>query len=319
MRRSRPTCAPRWASAIILEGVLASRFRAGRVLLAGDAAHRHPPTGALGLTSAIHDVHNLCWKLAAVLSGEACEELLDTYEAERRPVDARNVQRSLENAVNHIQIGEVLQVGPEKSEQENWACLARLWSGRAEDEQLRAQVMRLMRASSMEFGELAVEYGYRYDSSAVVPDASPPPVPIDDIRVYEPSTRPGSPLPHAWIEDEQGARRPIKDLVSPGRFLLIAGEDGQAWCEAAGELAKAHGLALDAVRIGHIDGDLFDPRCMWLRHREIGPEGAILVRPDRFVAWRAAGAAGDAAGELAQALSRILARAVGASHAAAAM
>ncbi len=50
-----------------LEGVLASSFRAGRVLLAGDAAHRHPPTGGLGLTSAIHDVHNLCWKLAAVI------------------------------------------------------------------------------------------------------------------------------------------------------------------------------------------------------------------------------------------------------------
>ena len=52
---------------------------------------------------------------------------------------------------------------------------------------------------------------------------------------------------------------------------------------AARELADAHGLPLDAVRIGHIDGDLFDPRCTWLRRRGIGPEGAILVRPDRFV------------------------------------
>jgi 2-polyprenyl-6-methoxyphenol hydroxylase-like FAD-dependent oxidoreductase len=75
----------------------------------GDAAHRHPPTGGLGLTSAIHDVHNLCWKLAAVIEGHAEDSLLDTYEAERRPVDALNVQRSLENAVNHLQLGIVLR------------------------------------------------------------------------------------------------------------------------------------------------------------------------------------------------------------------
>ena len=74
----------RWA----LEGVLAAKFRAGRVFLVGDAAHRHPPTGGLGLTSGIQDSQNLCWKLAAVLKGQAGESLLDTYEAERRPVDA---------------------------------------------------------------------------------------------------------------------------------------------------------------------------------------------------------------------------------------
>ena len=83
----------RWS----MEGILADRFRVGRVFLVGDAAHRHPPTGGLGLTSAIHDAHNLCWKLAAVLAGHAGDALLDSYEAERRPVDGRNVQRSLEN------------------------------------------------------------------------------------------------------------------------------------------------------------------------------------------------------------------------------
>ena len=158
-----------------LEGVLASRFRAGRVLLVGDAAHRHPPTGGLGLTSAIHDVHNLCWKLAAVLAGQAGDALLDTYEAERRPVDARNVQRSLENAVNHLQINAGARAQPgEQRAGELGANLQRLWSGRPEDEQVRREVMRLMRASSMEFGELNVEYGYAYDSAAVLPDGSDP-------------------------------------------------------------------------------------------------------------------------------------------------
>lgn len=80
------------------------------------------------------------------------------------------------------------------------------------------------------------------------------PAPADEIRVYQPSTRPGAPLPHAWIDDEDGRRRPVKDLVAPGRFLLIAGEDGQAWCDAARQLAAEAGVPLDAVRIGHLDG-----------------------------------------------------------------
>jgi 2,4-dichlorophenol 6-monooxygenase len=126
--------------------------------------------------------------------------------------------------------------------------------------------------------------------------------------VYQPSTRPGSPLPHAWIDDEDGNRRPIKDLVAPGRFLLIAGEDGEAWCEAAQALATEANLPLDAVRIGHLDGDVYDPRCAWLRQREIQSDGAILVRPDRFIAWRQATSAQDPRSALARALRRILAR-----------
>jgi 2,4-dichlorophenol 6-monooxygenase len=131
---------------------------------------------------------------------------------------------------------------------------------------------------------------------------------VDDIRVYEPSTRPGAPLPHAWIDDDDGNRRAIKDLVTPGRFLLIAGEDGGAWCDAARRLAADTGVPLDAVRIGHVDGDLFDPRSTWLRHRGIGPQGAVLVRPDRFVGWRSLGTSEQPLDELAGALGRILAR-----------
>jgi 2,4-dichlorophenol 6-monooxygenase len=134
--------------------------------------------------------------------------------------------------------------------------------------------------------------------------------PSDDIRVYQPSTRPGAPLPHAWIDDEDGRRRPVKDLVAPGRFLLIAGEDGAAWCDAARQLAGETGIPLDAVRIGHVDGDLYDPRCTWVRHREFGPEGAILVRPDRYVAWRSMGASDAPAQELKRALGQVLAQPV---------
>ena len=119
----------RWS----VEAVIASAFRAGRVFLLGDAAHRHPPTGGLGLTSAIHDAQNLCWKLGAVLAGHASPALLDTYEAERRPVDERNCQRSLENAINHFPTGAALGVSRRTPPEENMEQLRRMWSGRPED------------------------------------------------------------------------------------------------------------------------------------------------------------------------------------------
>ena len=115
----------RWS----VEAVLASRFGVGRVFLLGDAAHRHPPTGGLGLTSAIHDAQNLCWKTAAVLSGSASPALLDTYGAERRPVDERNCQRSLENAVNHFATGAALGISPDKTAEENMGCCGRSGAG----------------------------------------------------------------------------------------------------------------------------------------------------------------------------------------------
>ncbi|MFM9023280.1 MAG: FAD-dependent monooxygenase [Solirubrobacterales bacterium] len=286
--------------------VLAERFREGRVFLVGDAAHRHPPTGGLGLNSAFHDAHNLCWKLAAVLGGQAGPALLDTYEEERKPVDARNVQRSMENALGQLMIFNATGLSPEQDEEANRAALARLWSGREEDAEARSAFLAAVRAQSQEFSEHNVEYGYAYESAAVVQDGTPPAESPDDMRVHAPSTRPGSPLPHAWVDDEDGNRRPIKDLVAPGRFLLIAGEDGQPWVDAAQELATA-GQPVDALRIGHLEGDLYDARSLWARHRGISREGAVLVRPDRFVAWRSAGAAEDPAGELGSALDAVLA------------
>lgn len=294
----------RWA----LEGVQAERFRAGRVFLVGDAAHRHPPTGGLGLTSGIQDAHNLCWKIAAVLKGQAGEALLDSYEAERAPVDGQNIQRSMENSMGHMAIGQAMGLSPTASAEENWAQVKRLLSDRPEDAEHRRGAMRAIRTLCMEANELNVEYGYRYSSPAIVADGSPAPVSADEIRLYEPGTFPGSPLPHAWLDDGAGARLPIKDLVRPGRFLLIAGEAGGAWCAAAEALADAGDLPLDAVRIGHVDGDLFDPRLMWARRRGISATGAVLVRPDRVVCWRQTEADGDPATTLEQALGWVLGR-----------
>lgn len=77
---------PRWTSRFTDATRLAERYRAGRVLLAGDAAHVHPPLGGQGLNLGIQDAFNLGWKLAAEVDGWAPDDLLDTYETERRPV-----------------------------------------------------------------------------------------------------------------------------------------------------------------------------------------------------------------------------------------
>ena len=173
-------------------------------------------------------------------------------------------------------------------------------------------VLRAMRAQSMEFSELNVEYGYAYDSAAVVPDGSPAPEPIDDIRIYEPSTRPGAPLPHAWIDDEDGNRRPIKDLVAPGRFLLIAGEDGERVVRG-GRATRRRGRP-PARRSADRP-----PRRRPLRPalRVASPscrsqsDGAILVRPDRLHRLASARPRPTTRrAELADALGRILARPV---------
>jgi 2,4-dichlorophenol 6-monooxygenase len=212
------------------------------------------------------------------------------------------------SAVDHLTAVAAMGISHEYTAEENWANLERMFSGDPADREHRSKVMRIVREQSMEFGELNVEYGFSYEAGAIVADDSEPPASPDEVRIYLPSTRPGAPLPHAWIDDEDGNRRPIKDLVAPGRFLLIAGEEGETWCAAARELAAAYDLPLDAVRIGHLDGDLFDPRCAWLRQREIGSDGALLVRPDRFVAWRSVGEASDPAEALADAWKRLMAR-----------
>jgi 2,4-dichlorophenol 6-monooxygenase len=289
-------------------GVLADRFRSGRVFVLGDAAHRHPPTGGLGLVSAIHDAHNLCWKLALVLRGVAGEDLLDTYEPERRPVDERNIRRSLENAMAYLVMGEAMGVDERAATgEERWDRIARLWSEAAEDQRHRRAVRDLMAAQSQEFHEHDVEYGYRHRSPAVVDDGSPEP-PSRDFRIFVPSTRPGCPLPHAWLEDDDFARLSTLDLVGVDRFVVIAGERGQPWKDAALKVAAELGVDVDAWCVGHASGELRDPRLRFERVREFGPEGAVLVRPDRCIAFRSLGAGAGPHATLRGVVLQILAR-----------
>jgi 2,4-dichlorophenol 6-monooxygenase len=290
-----------------MEGLVASQTRVGRVFLVGDAAHRHPPTGGLGLNSAVHDAYNLCWKLALVLQGKAGDGLLDSYHAERFPAFARNTQRSVENALNHLTLIESLGITPGKSAEECRRNARQLWESGPDGDARRRQAAHAIASQSMEFKEHNVEYGFRYQSDAIVGDGSPEPHNVDDIRVYQPDTRPGSPLPHAWVERD-GVHKPLRDVAPLQSFLLIAGEQGDAWCEAAREAARIRGIELLAIRLGHTEGDWLDPRLAFLRVRAFGPEGAILVRPDRVVAWRAMGSDAEPLRVLGSVLDGVLAK-----------
>ena len=294
----------RWS----VEGLLASSTTIGRVFLVGDAAHRHPPTGGLGLNSAVHDVYNLCWKIAHVLQGKAGAALLETYQPERFPSFARNTQRSVENALNHLVIIDALGIRPDIDAETCRANVMQLWEEGPVGHERRAAVAGVFASQSMEFKEHNVEYGFRATSSAVIADATAEPDNEDDIRIYRPDTRPGSPLPHAWVY-RSGERRALREVAPPTHWMLIAGEDGAAWCAGAREAAGERGISLEAVRVGHVDGDWLDPRLAFIRARQFGRAGAILVRPDRVIAWRSLTAAEHPAEQIGAAFDHVLARA----------
>lgn len=89
--------------------------------------------------------------------------------------------------------------------------------------------------------------------------------------------------------------------------MLIAGEDADDWCAAARAIARQRGIPLHACTIGIDRGEHFDLSGEWSKKREFGPGGAILVRPDRFIAWRSMGASSNARAALDQALQEVLA------------
>jgi 2,4-dichlorophenol 6-monooxygenase len=288
-----------------VEGVLVDRYRWGRVLLAGDAAHRHPPTTGLGLNSAIQDAHNLAWKLAAVLKGEAHDSVLDSYEAERRPVAASNIQWALMTFQNHqlTDAGIGLVRGNAEASRANFR---RFFADNQEGRTRRARLAQIMEVQRMEWQAHDIELGYHYDVGAVMPDGTPTPERDPLGQTYVPTTRPGHRLPHAWLE-RGGQQLSTLDLVKPGRFVLLTGRKASGWEEAAAAVAAASGIPVDIVEISDAS-EVRDTDRNWRHLRAVSADGAILVRPDQHVAWRSVGKASDPRAVLAAAFGRILQR-----------
>jgi 2,4-dichlorophenol 6-monooxygenase len=290
-----------------VEGVLADRYRDGRVLIVGDAAHRQPPTTGLGLNGGIQDVHNLAWKLAAVVSGRADDGLLDTYEAERRPLGRRNVEWGLSTWFHHRLMTEAaVGLGAHVPPQHRSSAFATYFDDSPVGEVVRARAAEIFGTHRAECQAHDLEIGFGYEDGAVVPDGSPPPPRSPMGDVHHPTTRPGHLLAHAWIQHE-GRRVSTHDLAGTG-FALITGPAGTPWCEAAAQVAEKFSIPITTARIGAPAdaAEYADADGRWAQVREIGDDGALLVRPDNHVAWRSAGGSETPADVLSQVVSHLL-------------
>jgi hypothetical protein len=248
---------------------VAAEYRRGRTFLAGDAAHEMPPTGGFGLNTGVQDVHNLAWKLAAVLAGAASDHLLDTYHDERHPVGRLVTEQSLANTLSMGRVG-----------------------GRAPGP---------ITARPEFLNEQGLIFGASYASRAVVPDGTQPLPIANPVTQYVPSARPGGRAPHVWLERD-GQRLSTIDL--PGGFVLMTGVGGQGWADAARILASSINLSLKTYIIG--GAYTADPPGRWKEAYGVDDGGAVLVRPDRYVGWRSESASSAPLETLTAAFTQIL-------------
>ena len=246
----------------------AERFQEGRVLLVGDAAHVMPPTGGYGGNTGIHDAHNLAWKLALVLDSVAGPDLLATYDAERRPVASFTVEQAYTRYV--------LRLDPELD---------------------NANLVPIV-------DDATIDLGYRYRSTAVVgkPDDDDG---ADREDPHKPSGRPGFRAPHVVVERD-GTPLSTLDLMGKG-FVLFAGADAESWCRAGRAAGQRLGVQLDAYTVGE-SSELAERSGRFAEAYGTGTQGATLVRPDGFIAWRSRSADRDDEQVLTDVLAQVLSR-----------
>ncbi len=240
----------------VLTAMVAEQFQAGPCFLIGDAAHRLPPSGGLGMNTAIQDGANVAWKLAAVIHGWAGEALLDTYSVERRPIAIANTLRSRENFDIHLQaLGELAQAAFEGT----------LHTMPPE------QLDQLVQRNSIGFNSPGLQLGYGYGPGQEVEDAT----------TFTPSAAVGRRLPHVQVNAGNGNVSPIIDLVDRADFTVFVQGRADAWRQTS------DGSDFP-VTIVDLAGTVTDEG--WLELTGLAHEGAALVvRPDGHIAARAAG------------------------------
>ena len=235
--------------------VTATAFRKGRIFLAGDAAHIMPPTGGFGGNTGIADAHNLAWKLAMVLGGAADPRLLDSYEPERKPQCELIVEQAYARYVKRV------------------------------DPSLPASNLAPL------LDDAAIELGSVYCSDAILDgenEQRSAAALLEDPR--KPSGDPGTRVPHIMLQ-RNGVAVSTHDLTKAG-FVLLAGGEGGSWTDAATAFAVAPGIPLQSHRIAP-DGDLKSPDGRFEATVGIGPQGALLLRPDGVIGWRSRGPHAD--------------------------
>jgi putative polyketide hydroxylase len=244
-----------------LNATVAERLVQGRVVLCGDAAHQFPPTGGIGLNTGMQGMHNVMWKLAAHVRGQAGWSLVTTYDQERRTVAEHVRDQSLQNSVNVVRINQAAATGG--------------------DTGLTPQ--QIITESRRYGNHLGIEFGAAYHSPAVIDDGTVAPEVDDDFSDYVPSATPGCRAPHVWLGRADG-RVSTLDLIGAG-FLLLAGRQGQAWVTAAHDAARLTRVPLSACLVGATgldDDGTFAAAYGIIEH------GAVLVRPDGHIGWRSA-------------------------------
>jgi putative polyketide hydroxylase len=251
---------------------VADQFQCGRVFLVGDSGHTMPPFKAGGANTAIQSAHNLAWKLASVLNGLAGAALLTSYHDERHPVGRFAARQSLTGPT----------VGLLRLQDEGPGLLP-------EEE---ASMFSLL-------------VGYQYRSAAVVSDQPAPTHPDTVSLADELRGQPGTRVPHAWVQ-HGGRRVSTLDLLGRG-FTVLTGDDGARWIDVAAAASAALSVPITIHRIGSA-GDVLDADGAWAQVTGLAPGGALLVRPDDFIGWRAERLPADPERELGRALSIILAR-----------
>lgn len=234
--------------------LLADRYRAGRVFLAGDSAHLVIPTGGLGMNTGVGDAVDLSWKLAATLQGWGGPNLLASYEIERRQIGDRNV-----GASRYASIG-----------RRKWRSLYRpnIRDATPEGQATRDHLAQVADVEQRKTNEmLGAELGYRYVGSPVITDE--PGGPEHLFRDYVPTTWPGARLPHTWAREQT----PVQDLLGDGYTLLRL---GRSTADTSG-LERAM-RAIDApFEVLSVDEG---------PARDVYGYDLILLRPDMHVAWR---------------------------------
>ena len=283
---------------------MADKYRKGRVFIAGDAAHRRPPTTGLGLNTSVEDALNLAWKLAMVVKGQARHQLLDTYEAERRPIGRRNCDWGLFTFQNSSVINAALGLVPGKKEA-NQLRFKVLFEDSERGNTLRAQVRYMVESQKIEFSAHDLELGFKYDHGCLVPDGTgaPPPDPLG--QEYIPCTRPGHRLPHAWLEQGDDVISSHDLVRGLAEWALITDQYGEGWISAATRASDAIGLRINIGVIG-MPPLLRDYDDQWEMVKGIGRGGAILVRPDNIIAWRSQSSSWQGGAELEQAIQSLL-------------